>query len=103
MTDVKVQGERRICTFANGTVQHEKIINYSGGSRSYSYEIESGPLPVRNSQGKFAVKAKDGSAEIDWAHEFEALDPAQEQQVAAMWEKAMDQTAESLRKLVDAT
>lgn len=101
ITSVKVQGTKRVCTFANGIVQHETISDYSDKSRSYNYEIEGSPLPVRNNRGRFAVQADKGGSVIVWDHEFELLDPTSEAQVTQMWEGATAQIAESLRRLIE--
>lgn len=101
ITAVKVHGTERVCTFANGIVQHEEISNYSDKSRSYSYEIEGSPLPVKNNRGRFAVQPSEGGSVIVWDHEFELLDPAGEAQVTQAWQGASGQIAESLRKLIE--
>jgi hypothetical protein len=64
ITEVKVNGMERVCTFANGAVQHERTSNYSEKSRSYEYEIAGSPLPVKNNRGKFVVQVADGGSVI---------------------------------------
>ncbi len=99
--NVRVEGMKRICTFSNGIVQHEEISDYSEKKRSYRYRIEGSPLPVRNNKGKFAIEASGKNSILVWDAEFEPLDPAQEPQVAKMWEGAMSQFLESLRQLIE--
>ncbi|MEW5840083.1 SRPBCC family protein [Nitrososphaera sp.] len=108
IVDVRVQGNERVCTFANGAVQHETISDYSGSARSYRYEITGSPLPVKNNRGRFSVEARGSdpggpasSSTIVWEHEFELLDAAQEKQIVQMWEGAAEQIAGLLRKLVE--
>ena len=78
-SEVKVEEMTRVCTFPDGAVQHERISDYSPDQHSYRYAIEDGPLPVRNNQGKFAVKPAGDDSEIVWKAEFEPIDPSQEQ------------------------
>jgi prepilin-type processing-associated H-X9-DG protein len=53
-TDVKVEGtNKRICTFADGHVQHEEIKDYSSEERSYRYAIEGIP-GIKNNRGSTA-------------------------------------------------
>lgn len=78
-TEVKVEGMTRVCTFPHGAVQHERISDYSPDQRSYRYAIEGGPLPVKDNQGSFAVKAAGADSVIVWEAEFEPMDPSQEQ------------------------
>ena len=58
-------------------------------------------MPVRNNKGKFAIEARGMNSVVVWDAQFEALDPAQEPQVAKMWEGAMNQFLESLRQLIE--
>lgn len=98
---VEVNGMHRDCTFANGAVQHEEISDFSADRRSYRYSIEGSPLPVRNNRGRFEVRAADAGSVIVWDAEFEALDPAQEPAVAAMWEGAMGQVLGVMKGMVE--
>jgi mxaD protein len=86
-TEVKVDGMKRVCTFPDGTVQHEQISDYSPEQRSYTYRIEDGPLPVKDNHGSFEVKPADDRSTIVWEAEFEPIDPTQEQAVNEMWKE----------------
>ena len=71
-TRAEVDGAgRRVCTFADGHVQHERILDRSDGTRSYRYEIESG-VPMRNARGRFAVVPRAKGSAVVWESEFEA-------------------------------
>jgi hypothetical protein len=37
----------RVCTFGDGHVQNEQILDYSPPTRSYRYVVDGAPLPVR--------------------------------------------------------
>ena len=39
VTDVKIEGDVRICSFANGVIQQEEISDNSQETRSYQYSI----------------------------------------------------------------
>jgi TfoX/Sxy family transcriptional regulator of competence genes len=65
-TEVKVEEMTRVCTFPNRAVQHERISNYSPDQRSYSYAINDGPLPVKNSEGRLAVQTAGDDSAIVW-------------------------------------
>ncbi|MBI4671726.1 MAG: SRPBCC family protein [Chloroflexi bacterium] len=102
ITSVRVQGKReRICTFANGAVQHEEISDYSDDTRAYSYHIEGSPLPVKNNRGRFQVQVEGTGARIVWDSEFDALDPAQEAQLVEIWAGAAQGVLQSLVQLVE--
>ena len=100
--DVKVERMTRVCTFPDGAVQHEQISDYSPDQRSYRYAIEDGPLPVKNNQGNFAVKAAGADSAIVWEAEFEPMDPSQEQEMSEMWEGAMEQVLAGVKERIEA-
>jgi hypothetical protein len=83
-------------------VQHEQISDYSPDQRSYRYAIEDGPLPVKNNQGSFAVRAAGADSVIVWEAEFEPLDPSQEQEMSEMWEGAMEQVLAGVKVRIEA-
>jgi hypothetical protein len=56
----------RACTFADGRVQEERILDYSAEDRSYRYAIEGVPVPGCESTGRFAVEAADAQARVVW-------------------------------------
>ena len=75
VTDAKIEGNVRICTFANDAVQHEEISDYSTEKRSYHYSVSSGPLPLKSNQGKWAVEADGTGSVVLWDAEIEVSDP----------------------------
>jgi Polyketide cyclase / dehydrase and lipid transport len=100
-TEVEVEGMKRVCTFPNGAVQHERISDYSPDRRSYSYAIEDGPLPVRNNHGGFAVERAGAGSAIVWEAEFEPIDSSQEQAMSEMWEGAMDHVLAAIEERIE--
>ncbi|HEY6002661.1 MAG TPA: SRPBCC family protein [Anaeromyxobacter sp.] len=100
-TRAEVDGAgRRVCTFADGHVQHERILGRSDASRSYRYEIESG-VPMRNARGRFAVLPRGEGSAVVWESEFDA-DPGSEAQLREMWERATGMVLDALRRAVEA-
>src|SRR5262249_34993402 len=54
----------RVCTFDDGHVQNEQILDYSPQTHSYRYTIDGAPLPVRDNTGRFTVEHADGHARV---------------------------------------
>ncbi len=97
VTTCQLEGSTRICN--SGEIQ-EEISAYSPESRSYRFRHIRVPLPVKNSHGKFTVQSENGATVmLEW--EFEAVDPAQETELARMVDGAAKQTLEMLRALVE--
>jgi len=91
----------RRCTFADGHVQNEQILDYSPDIRSYRYVIDGAPLPVRDNTGRFAVEDVDGGARVVWDSSFIPLDPAKGDEVARMWEPFLPLMLDNLKNLVE--
>ena len=91
----------RICTFDDGHVQHEQILDYSPQTHSYRYTIDGAPLPVRDNTGSFTVEHADGHARVTWESSFAALDPAMSAQLAQMWEPYLPLVLANLKKVVE--
>ena len=91
----------RVCTFDDGHVQDEQIVDYSPQARSYRYIISGAPLPVRDNTGSFAVEEVGGQARVVWESSFVALDPATEPQLAQMWEPYLPLVLANLKKTVE--
>ena len=98
---VEVDGDRRICTFADGSVQHERISDYDSRSRSYGYAIEVGPLPLKTNRGRFHLHPERQGTSVHWDAELEALDPAQEPALVQMLDGAYKQVLSGLKRLVE--
>lgn len=98
----RMDDDVRTCTTADGFDIRERITDYSPERRSYRFEHLALPVPVRDSRGAFTVEpAEEGRAEVVLETSFEALEPAQEKQVAQMMDGALRQALESLRRRVE--
>jgi hypothetical protein len=62
--------EYRTLTLADGGAIEERLTE--DGDNTYSYEIISGPLPVRNYRATFRVSEAEGGTRIDWWAHFDA-------------------------------
>jgi hypothetical protein len=66
-------GEVRRLHLVGGGEIVERLVRQDDGSKTYTYRIVSGPLPVRNYTGTIEVhEDKDGEATIQWSSEFDA-------------------------------
>jgi hypothetical protein len=97
---VKIDGNVRICTFANGAVQHEEISDYSKEMRSYHYSVSGGPLPLKSNRGRWAVEADGMGSVVLWDAEIEVPDPQQEEQVTQMLGGAYKQVLQLLSERI---
>jgi carbon monoxide dehydrogenase subunit G len=91
----------RSCTFADGRVQEEQILDYSPETRSYRYAVDGIPVPGCDSTGRFAVEDADGGARVVWESSLEPADPAMAGQVAQMWEPYLPVILGNLKSLVE--
>ncbi len=91
----------RMCTFDDGHVQNEQILDYSPQTYSYRYVIDGAPLPVRDNTGAFTVEDAGGQARVVWESSFTALDPAMAAPLAEMWEPYLPMVLANLKQLVE--
>jgi carbon monoxide dehydrogenase subunit G len=91
----------RSCTFADGRVQEERILDYSPGTRSYRYAIAGIPVPGCDSTGRFAVEAAGAGARVVWESRLEPADPATADEVAGLWEPFLPVILANLKALVE--
>lgn len=101
VTSATLEGMKRVCKTADGNEIREDISDYSEKDRTFRYAHTQVPLPVRNSRGKFTVKAEGPGSLVIWDAEFEVLDSAQETEVTRMIDGFYKQTLESLRKRIE--
>jgi uncharacterized protein YndB with AHSA1/START domain len=101
VTEVARSDDGRVCTFDDGHVQHEQILDYSPERRFYRYLIDGAPLPVRDNTGSFTVDEAGGRARVIWESSFVAIDSAMESQLAEMWEPYLPIVLSSLKQLVE--
>jgi len=101
VTKVARTSAGRTCTFEDGHVQDEQILDYSPQTYSYGYIIAGAPLPVRDNTGRFIVEQAGGHARVVWESSFAALDPAMSAQLAEMWEPYLPLVLANLKKVVE--
>lgn len=98
---VEVNGLTRVCTMADGTVQHELISDYSEADRSYRYAIEGG-LPVRDNRGSFRVEERPGGgSRIVWESSFEPATAAAGDEIVEMWRGALPGLMQNLKAVIE--
>jgi uncharacterized protein YndB with AHSA1/START domain len=97
----RMESSTRICTTADGFEIREEISDYVPERRSYRYRHLALPLPLKNSSGSFRVEPRDGGAQVVLECQFEALETGQEAQVGPMFEGALEQSLESLKRRVE--
>jgi carbon monoxide dehydrogenase subunit G len=91
----------RTCTFADGRVQDEQIIDYSPETRSYRYAIDGIPVPGCDNTGRFAVEAADRHARVVWESSLVPADPGMAERVSQMWEPYLPVILDNLKRLVE--
>jgi carbon monoxide dehydrogenase subunit G len=101
VTNVARTDTGRVCTFDDGHVQDEQILDYSPQTYSYRYIIDGAPLPVRDNTGSLSVEPAGGHARVIWESSFAALDPAMSAQLAQMWEPYLPTVLANLKQLVE--
>lgn len=101
---VEVDGMSRVCTFPGGAQQFETISNYSASERRFDYSIEGGPLPLRWHTGSFQVKPEsNASSVIEWVADLAFADGAPAEALEPMVLQAFEQTANNLRRVIEAS
>ena len=101
VTSVTVNGLTRTCVFDDGHTQKEEILDYSPASHSFRYRIDGAPLPVSENVGSFNVQPAGEAALVVWESSFKPLDPAEEAQLAAMWEPFLPMVLQNLKTVVE--
>ncbi len=101
VVSAKMEGMERFCTDAHGNEIREELSDYSPERRAYRFRHITVPLPVKRSEGRFAVESDgaDALVRMDW--EVEPLDPAKEPDLAPLIDGASKQTLDLLRRRVE--
>jgi hypothetical protein len=89
-----------VCTFADGHIQHEAILDYDPPTRSYRYSIDGG-LPVAHNWGRFGVEPTPRGATIVWESSFWARDPAVEEELSRLWTGMLPAVLGNLEALIE--
>lgn len=97
-----VDGNRRVCTFADGRVQNETIESIDDDTRSYAYSVDVTDTPMARNEGKFRVdEMDDGSSMVRWTVALEFAAPETREQILPMLREgygaAFTQLAQQLR------
>lgn len=82
-SELREDGKVRVLTLAGGGTIEERLERADEGTRSYSYALMAGPLPVANYKATIAVKDRgDGAATVEWSSDFEAREAAEDDAAA---------------------
>ncbi len=101
VTECKLEGDIRTCTFADGRVQAERVVAVNRRARSYGYEIDGAAMGMTNS-GSFRVKKAPGGSLIEWDADVEFSDAKVAAQMVPMLDEGYAQAALALAKAVTA-
>jgi uncharacterized protein YndB with AHSA1/START domain len=103
VVSARMDGSLRVCTMADGQEVHERISDVSEGKRSFRFDHEQVPLPVRNSGGTFTVNPGEtpATATVILETTFEPIDAASADQLTARVHGAFQQSLDSLRTYVE--
>ena len=100
LVKVEVDGMSRRCTFADGHVQHEEIVDYSPATHSFRYTIDGG-LPVSDNHGRFSIEPAGAGARVVWESGFAPLDPAAGAELSRMWQGVLPLVLANLKALIE--
>ena len=71
-SELTEEGQTRTLSLAGGGRIVEKLEAVDDGARTYSYTIDSGPLPVANYRAEITVREGENGCEVEWSSDFEA-------------------------------
>ncbi|MGX9356662.1 SRPBCC family protein [Roseobacteraceae bacterium S113] len=75
---------KRVCIMQDGGELKERIILRDDATRTFSYAIDSHPLPAKNVVGTIRIDdLEDGTSHVSWSANM-ILDPASSEQISAM-------------------
>lgn len=75
VTDVVLDGDVRICTFADGRVQRETIESVDGEGRAYRYSTDVAGTPMTSNRGEFSVvERRSGGCVVRWSADIDFAD-----------------------------
>jgi uncharacterized protein YndB with AHSA1/START domain len=97
----RMEGSTRICTTADGFDIREAISEYTPDRYTYRFRHLEMPLPVKSSRGSFRVEPRDGGSLVVVEDRLEALDAAEEAEIAAMFGGALEQSLQALKRRVE--
>lgn len=97
----RMEGNRRICTTAEGAVIEEEIFDYSEEAHAYSYTQPVHPLGFKDSRGKLWVEANGAGSTVCWDAEIEFASAEQEAQFLGMLEQGYAAALAQLKARVE--
>jgi carbon monoxide dehydrogenase subunit G len=71
-SELEEAGQTRRLSLAGGGTIVEKLESSDDGSRTYSYSIVAGPLPVANYVATIRVSGEGEDCTVEWSGQFEA-------------------------------
>jgi uncharacterized protein YndB with AHSA1/START domain len=100
---VRMDGDVRICTMADGQEIHERISDLSTERRTYRFEHLRVALPVERSGGRFTVAAGSapGTSRVTLEISFDPVDPDGAEELTGMIRQAFGQSLQTLRRYVE--
>lgn len=84
-TNDKGQTTRTI-TYSNGQVVVERLVKRDDATRSYSYTVESGRMPVVGLLGQLIVAGNAGQSRIFWTADFDPVPGIPEERAVGIME-----------------
>lgn len=66
VTEVHLEGDRRIATMGNGAVLVERLIDRDESARSYSYEVVEGIPGLTSHRATIRVEEAPGGSRVSW-------------------------------------
>ena len=97
----RMDDDVRTCRTADGFEIREQISEHSPERRRFRFRHLAVPMPIRNSSGVFTVEPSGDGAQVVLETSFEALEGAEEEQLAGMMDGAFDQALASLKRRVE--
>ncbi len=91
-------GTVRKLSLAGGGTVIETLTAHDDGSRTYSYTIDDGPLPVADYRATLSVHEEDGGSRVDWESEFEPSGAA-EAEARKVIEGVFESGLDNLKKM----
>ncbi|MGI9302207.1 MAG: SRPBCC family protein [Gammaproteobacteria bacterium] len=93
-SELQENDQVRKLTLGDGAVIMER--KKGGGAMSYSYSIESGPLPVSNYVSEISVAASNAGCTVTWSSEFDPVGPAADAEgaIAGVYEAGLNSLKE---------
>ncbi len=90
----------RLLILGNGGVIREELVDYKDG-HSYTYQIESSPLPLANYVSTISVQPHDGGSKVIWRGDFDPAEGTSNDDAVELVTGIYQSGLDSLAKKVD--